>query len=108
LPNPDGSLSDEFVINEHTIALFHLYVASYLDAGVHERRQKVDLYRAHVATLRALKSEGAGGRDWRKELAKCLSKRHQVFQGVVKHRKGSRLGDNLLQVYDMQVDASFL
>ena len=107
LPNPNGSLSDEFAINEHTTKLLHLFVASCLDAGVNERRQKVDLYRAHVATLKALNSE-AGGRNWRKELAECLSKWHPVFRGTVKHRKGSRLGDDLPQVYDMQVVASFL
>ncbi len=40
LPKADGTLSDDYMITEHTIALFHLYVASYLDAGVTERLRK--------------------------------------------------------------------
>ena len=31
LPNEDGTLSDNYAINEHTIALFHLYAASSLE-----------------------------------------------------------------------------
>ena len=42
LPNEDGTLSDEYAINEHTIALFHLYVASSLDPGVGTLRKKLE------------------------------------------------------------------
>jgi hypothetical protein len=98
LPNPDGTRYDEFVINKHTIALFHLrlHAASSLDAGIAsgERRQKLDVYEPHVSTLSKLNGKGPGVRDWSKELAKCLSKRHPVFRDVVKQRKSHRGEDD--------------
>jgi hypothetical protein len=40
LPNTQRLLSDEFIITEHTIALFQLYVASSLDSGIALKRKK--------------------------------------------------------------------
>ena len=53
LPLPDvlDMLSDEFVITERTIALFHLYVACSLDSGITLKREKAGVYAAHVQTL---------------------------------------------------------
>jgi hypothetical protein len=66
LPNTPGLLSDEFIITERTIALFHLYVASSLDSGIALKREQAAVYAAHVQTL--MKTNGAdGGRNWRKE-----------------------------------------
>jgi hypothetical protein len=81
LPNTQGLLSDEFIITECTIALFHQYVASSLDSGIALKREKAAVYAAHLQAL--MKMNGAdGGRNWRKELAELLSKWHPVFQGV--------------------------
>ena len=107
LPNEDGTLSDEYAINEHTIALFHLYVASSLDPGVGTLRKKLELYKKHVVNLQKMNGEGTA-RNWRRELAECLSKWHPIFQQVVKRRKGRRDGEDLTDVFDTQVDDNFL
>jgi hypothetical protein len=86
LPNEDGTLSDNYAINEHTIALFHLYVASSLDPGIGTLRTKLELYRRHVVNLEKMNSKGTA-RNWRKELAECLSKWHPIYQKAVKRRK---------------------
>jgi hypothetical protein len=88
LQNTQGLISDEFIITKHTIALFHLYLASSLDSGIALKREKAAVYAAHVQTL--MKMNGAdGGSNRRKGLAELLSKWHPVFQGV-KARKGHR------------------
>ena len=107
LPEEDGTVFDQYAITEHTIALFHLYVASSLDAGVGTLRKKLELYRKHVATLKKMSGEGTE-RDWRKELAECLSKWHPIFQKAVKRRKSRRDGEDLTDVFDTQVDDNFL
>ena len=105
---PDILSDDEYIINERTIALFHLYVTSSLDSGIALKRQKSAVYAAHVQTL--MKMNGAdGARNWRHELAELLSKWHPIFQGVVKARKGHRLQEHDVQDIDSQVvDASYL
>ena len=101
-----AELSDtEFLITEHTIALCHLYVASSLDSGISEKRKKQEVYNVHVATLQAL--SGKGARNWRTELAECLSKWHPVFQKLSKHRKSSHEVNGVM-VENVQVDAAFL
>ena len=108
LPNEDGTLSDQYAINEHTIALFHLYVASSLDPGVSTIRKKMELYRKHVVNLQKMNGEGTA-RDWRKELAECLSKWHPIFHKVLKRRKSSRPdAQDYTDVIDTQVDDNFL
>jgi hypothetical protein len=107
LPNEDGTLSDEYAINEHTIALFHLYVTSSLDPGIGTLRKKLELYRKHDVNLQKLNGDGTA-RDWRKELAECLSKWHPIFQKAVKRRKSRREGEDLTDVFDTQVDDNFL
>jgi hypothetical protein len=105
---PDTLSDDQYIINERTIALFHLYVTSSLDSGISLKRQKSAVYAAHVQTL--MKMNGAdGARNWRHELAELLSKWHPIFQGVVKARKGQRLPEHDVQDIDSQVvDASYL
>ena len=77
---PDILSDDEYIINERTIALFHLYVTSSLDSGIALKRQKSAVYAAHVQTL--MKMNGAdGARNWRHKLAELLSKWHPIFQG---------------------------
>ena len=82
-------------------------MASSLDAGVGTLRKKLELYRKHVATLQKMSGEGTE-RDWRKELAECLSKWHPIFQKAVKRRKSRRDGEDLTDVFDTQVDDNFL
>ena len=94
------------MINEHTISLFHLYVASCLDAGVGERRQKSQLYTAHVALLKKMTGKD-GARDWRAELGELLDKWYPIFQPHLKKRV-QRLPDELGQRLDAQVDPRLL
>ncbi len=44
LPPADNPPEEDFVINEHTIALFHLYVAYSLDSRVAMKRGKMSVY----------------------------------------------------------------
>ena len=109
LDSPTNELSDtDFVVNEHTIALFHLYVASCLDTSVAERRKKEAIYNQHVKTLKALSGKSPGGRNWRTELAECLTKWHPVFHAVVKRRRSQPGEVDGVLVTDEQVDAAFL
>ncbi len=48
LPNTQGLLSDDNIISESTITLFHLYVASSLDSSIALKREKAAVYAAHV------------------------------------------------------------
>lgn len=104
---PTKELSDDFIINERTIALFHLYVACCLDNGVTERRKKHDVYSRHVRTLEMLSGKNPGDRCWRKELAECLTKWHPTFQKLKKHKQISCEVDGMI-VEDVQVEDSFL
>ena len=106
MPSEDGTVSDQYAI-KHTIALFHLYVASSLDPGIGTLRKKLELYRKHVVNLKKMNGEGTD-RDWRKELAECLSKWHPIFQKAVKRRKSRRECEDLTDVFDTQVDENFL
>ena len=106
-PRPDGDLADEFMINEHTISLFHLYVASCLDAGVGERRQKLGVYTAHVNLLKRMNGKD-GARDWRAELGELLDKWHPVLAAHLKRRKVQRVPDECGQKLDAQVDPRLL
>jgi hypothetical protein len=82
-------------------------VASSLDPGVGTLRKKLELYRKHVVSLQKMNGEGTA-RDWRKELAECLSKWHPIFQKAVKRRKSRRECEDLTDVFDTQVDENFL
>jgi hypothetical protein len=106
----DIPLSDEYIITERTIALFHLYVTSSLDSGMALKREKAAVYAAHWHVQTLMKMNGAdGARNWRHELAELLSKWYPTFQGVVKARKGHRLQEHDVQDIDSQVvDASYL
>ena len=88
--------------------MFHLYVASCLDTSVAERRKKEAIYNQHVKTLKALSGKSPGGRNWRTELAECLTKWHPVFHAVVKRRRSQPGEVDGVLVTDEQVDASFL
>jgi hypothetical protein len=65
-PRHDGSgyVSEEPIINEHTIAYFLLCMICSLDAGITLRRQKKAMYELYVSTLKALNGQG-GRHDWR-------------------------------------------
>ena len=106
-PLADGELADEFMINEHTISLFHLYVASCLDAGVGERRQKLGVYTAHVNLLKRMDGKD-GARDWRAELGELLDKWHPIFAAHLKRKRVQRMPDECGQRLDAQVDPRLL
>ena len=82
-------------------------MASSLDPGVGTLRKKLGLYGKYVANLQQMNGEGTA-RNWRKELAECLSKWHPIFQKVVKRRKSRRECEDLTDVFDTQVDENFL
>jgi hypothetical protein len=61
LPNTQGLPSDDYIITERTIALFHLYVTSSLDSGIALKREKAAVYAAHVQTLMKMNGADGGG-----------------------------------------------
>ena len=54
LSKADGTPSDEFLINENLIALFHFHVVCALDASVTAKRSKKAYYNQQIAYYRAL------------------------------------------------------
>ena len=87
IPKPDGSPSDEYFINEYLIGYLMFNVACSLNAGVTIRKDKKEVFRRHVAVLKAAT---AAGKDWRAELRDCLKKWEPDFQAM--NRKKRRLG----------------
>ena len=87
IPKPDGSPSDEYIINEYLIGYLMFNVACSLTAGVSIRKDKKEVFRRLVAVLRAAT---AAGKNWRAELRDCLKKWEPEFQEI--NRKKRRLG----------------
>ena len=72
----------------------------------HHRKEKKEVFRTHVACLKAA---SAAGKDWRAQLRDCLKKWEPDFQDMT--RKKRRLGfeDTTSAVsLEMQVDPDFI
>jgi hypothetical protein len=58
IPNADGTQSENFVINENLVSLFHFYVACSLDASASIRRNKKDYFKHLIAYCMASTATG--------------------------------------------------
>ena len=105
IPKPDGSPSDEYFINEYLIGFLMFNVAWSLNASSSHRKEKKEVFRIHVA---GLKAASASGKDWRAQLRDCLKKWEPDFQEM--NRKKRRLGieDTTPGSQETQVDPDFI
>ena len=105
IPKPDGSPSDEYFINEYLIGYLMFNVACSLNASCSHRKDKKEVFRSHVAVLKAAT---AAGKDWRAQLRDCLKKWEPDFQEM--NRKKRRLGieDTTPGSQETQVDPDFI
>ena len=98
------SVSEEYIINEYTIAYLNLMVVSSLDVSINMRRYKMLIYDQTVAVLKKMDWVG-GNRNWRTELAEVLTKWHDTFKHVTKTKRDPTLGWELanMQVVDLRL-----
>ena len=66
-PNPDGSPSEHFLINEEFVAMFDWLVASCLSAGIADSRNLDEYYRRQVQVYKHFNCN-EGRRNWRDDL----------------------------------------
>ena len=105
-PQPDGSPSDQYFINEYLIAYFMVTAACATTATVHFRKERKGEFRRHVPILKAA---AAAGKDWRGQLRDNLKKWEPEFLATT--RKKRRIGgtDKLgMFAQEMQVDPAQL
>ena len=81
LPSADGTPSDDYLINENLLALFHFHVACALDASATARRGKKGYFRQQVAYYGALTAKGV---NWREQLQNLLEKWAPEFKELTK------------------------
>jgi hypothetical protein len=106
IPKPDGNPSDQYFINEYLIGFLMFNVACSLNASSNHRKEKKEVFRTHVAILKAA---AAAGKDWRGQLRDNLKKWEPEFLATT--RKKRRIGgaDEVgMFSQDMQVDPALL
>jgi hypothetical protein len=94
-PRADGSPSNEFLMNENLLALFHFQVVYSLDASATAKRSKKANFRQHIAYYRALTAKGV---DWRAQLQNLLEKWAE-FKELTKRKRVS--GHEVLDIGDI-------
>ena len=72
-----------------------LMVTCSLDATLAAKREKMVLFEKNVRLLKKMDGQTAGGRNWRRELAKVLTKWHYTIKHVNKTRKDPTAGMHL-------------
>jgi hypothetical protein len=94
-----------YFINEHLIGFLMFNVACSLNASYNHRKEKKEVFRIHVACLKAA---SAAGKDWRAQLRDCLKKWEPDFREM--NRKKRRLGteDMTTVSLETQVDPDFI
>ena len=90
-----GDCSEDYVINEYTIAYCMLMVTCSLDATLAAKREKMALFDKNVRLLKKMYGQAVGGSNWRRELAEVLTKWHDTFKHVNKTRKDPTAGMHL-------------
>jgi len=105
IPKPDGSPSDEYFINEHLVAFLMFNIACALNASYSYRKEKTEVFRSHVAILKAAAAEG---KDWRAQLRDSLKKWEPEFEAIVKKKRRIGGGDTTSMTMEMQVDPDLL
>ena len=84
IPKPDGSPSDKYFINEHLVGFLMINIACALNASYTNRKEKKEVFRSHVAVLKAAT---ATGKDWRAQLRDCLKKWEPDFQAMNRKKR---------------------
>ena len=105
IPKPDGSPSDEYFINEHLVVFLMFNIACALNASYSYRKEKTEVFRSHVAILKAA---AAAGKDWRAQLRDSLKKWEPEFEAIVKKKRRIGGGDTTSMTMEMQVDPDLL
>ena len=106
VPNPDGTPSDEYVINHHLVAKLCFTVACCLSASATYRQEKKNYFRVQVATLIAAEN---AGRMWREQLRDCLKKWEPEFAALIKKKRRVAVEeDNTAVSLEMQVDPGMI
>ncbi len=86
--NPDGTPSQNFLINEELVAMMDWLVASCLSAEVAEARGLNNFYKERVNLYKHLNGS-EGRRDWRKELVAVLESWLERFPAVLRRANSS-------------------
>jgi hypothetical protein len=97
IPNADGTQSENFVINENLLFLFHFYVVCSLHASVSIRRNKKDCFKRQIAYYKASTATGqrldsdhpVTGVDGRAQLLDLLKLRAPEFKECTKKKRFS-------------------
>ena len=82
--------SEDYVINEYTIAYCMLMVTCSLDATLAAKREKMALFYKNLRLLKKMDGQAMGGRNWRRELAEVLTKWHDTFKLMSTRRGATR------------------
>jgi hypothetical protein len=104
IPNADGTQSENFVINENLLSLFHFYVVCSLDASASIRRIKKDYFKRQIAYYKALTAAGV---DWRAQLLDLLKLWAPEFKECTKKKRFST-DDTTAIDHAMQIDPRLL
>ena len=105
IPNPDGSPSDEYFINEYLVGFLMFNIACALNASYNIRKEKTEVFRTHVAILKAA---AAAGKDWRAQLRDSLKMWEPEFEAIVKKKRRIGVDDTSQMYIEMQVDPALL
>ena len=105
IPNPDGSPSDEYFINEYLVAFLMFNIACALNASYNYRKEKTEVFLTNVAILKAA---AAAGKDWRAQLRDSLKKWEPEFEAIVKKKRRIGVDDTSQMYIEMQVDPALL
>ena len=106
IPNPDGTPSDEYVINHYLVATLCFTVACCLSASATYRQTQKNYFRMQAATFQAAEK---AGKKWREQLRDCLKKWEPEFGDLIKKRRRMKLEEDTTAVsLDMQVDPGMI
>ena len=87
-PNPDGSPSEHFLINEEFVAMFDWLVASCLSAGIADSRNLDEYYRRQVQIYKHFNGN-EGMRNWRDDLCAELERWLERFPAAARRANSS-------------------
>jgi hypothetical protein len=100
--NPDGSMSDKYLINEEFIAMIDYLFASSLWTSVGDVRKMQSFYAERVALYKNFNG-AEGRREWRKEIVSVLENFIHRFPDVVT-RGGGTIFHDAARETDLEVE----
>jgi hypothetical protein len=80
-------------------------IACALNASYNYRKEKTEVFRTHVAILKAAT---AAGKDWRAQLRDSLKMWEPEFEAIVKKKRRIGVDDTSQMYIEMQVDPALL